>query len=55
MRIFNLLTLSIGVVTNKSREFKSFSEINREVAEMKKYAKSFEGNVMKVDKRENEI
>lgn len=52
---FKLLSVSIGVVTNSSRKFVSVSEVNQEVAKMKKYAKSFEGNVIKTDKRENEL
>jgi len=52
---FKLLSISIGVVTNSSRKFASVSELNQEVAKMKKYAKSFEGNVIKTDKRENEL
>ncbi len=52
---FKLLSVSIGVVTNSARKFGTISEMNLEVAKMKKYAKSFEGNVIKTDKRENEV
>ncbi len=51
-RKFRLLSLSIGVVTNNSRKFSSYSEIIQEVTKMKKYAKSFEGNSLKTDQRD---
>ncbi len=43
---FRLLSISIGVVTNNSRKFASYSEIVQEVTKMKKYAKNFEGNTL---------
>lgn len=52
---FKLLSMSIGVVTNSARKFGTVSEVNLEIAKMKKYAKSFEGNVIKTDKRESEV
>ncbi len=46
-----LMTLSIGVVTNGRRTLAHTAEISQLAAEMKMYAKSFEGSLFKVDRR----
>ena len=51
---FGLLSISIGVVTNRYRSYRSYAELIQEAAEMKKYAKSYVGNTIKVDKRETD-
>lgn len=51
---FDLLSISIGAVTNRGRQFSSYAEIIQELAKMKKYAKGFPGNVMKIDMRDRE-
>jgi len=48
---FPLLTISIGVVTNKARKFISPAEISDVGAELKKYAKLKKGSSYVVDKR----
>lgn len=50
---FPLMTISIGVVTNKSRKFASPAEISDVGAELKKYAKLKKGSGYVVDKRED--
>jgi len=49
---FPLMTVSIGVVTNKSRKFTSPAEISDVGAELKRYAKLKKGSSYVVDKRE---
>jgi diguanylate cyclase (GGDEF)-like protein len=48
---FPLMTISIGVVTNRERDFSSLDEIGRTAAEMKKYAKQIPGSSYAVDQR----
>ncbi|TET39777.1 MAG: diguanylate cyclase, partial [Elusimicrobia bacterium] len=50
---FPLMTIAIGVVTNKSRKFASPAEISDVGAELKKYAKLKKGSSYVVDKRED--
>jgi len=50
---FPLMTISIGVVTNKARKFASPAEISDVGAELKKYAKLKKGSSYVVDKRED--
>jgi len=50
---FPLMTISIGVVTNKARKFTSPAEISDVGAELKKYAKIKKGSSYVVDKRED--
>jgi len=50
---FPLMTISIGVVTNKSRRFTSPAEISDVGAELKRYAKLKKGSGYVVDKRED--
>ena len=46
-----LMSLSIGVVTNKNRNMSHTAEISELAAEMKTYAKSFAGSIYVVDRR----
>lgn len=48
---FPLMTISIAVVTNNERSFKSVAEIGAVAAELKEYAKSIKGSIYVVDKR----
>jgi len=50
---FPLMTIAVGVVTNKSRKFTSPAEISDVGAELKKYAKLKKGGSYVVDKRED--
>ena len=50
---FPLMTIAVGVVTNKSRKFTSPAEISDVGAELKKYAKLKKGSSYVVDKRED--
>lgn len=52
-RKFPLMTISIGVVTNKSRKFTSPAEISDVGAELKRYAKLKKKSSYVVDKRED--
>jgi len=51
---FDLLSISIGAVTNAGGKYSSYTQMVHELADMKKYAKGFRGNVMKTDKRDQE-
>jgi len=46
-----LMTLSIGVVTNRHREFSHPAEVSELATEMKSYAKTLPGSVFVVDRR----
>lgn len=48
-----LMTLSIGVVTNQSRQFSHTAEISSLAGEMKTYAKTLPGSVYVVDRRQS--
>ncbi|MFH1678658.1 MAG: response regulator [Candidatus Omnitrophota bacterium] len=48
---FELLSISIGAVTNESRELSHIAELSEIGAELKRYAKSAEGNTYIKDKR----
>ncbi len=50
---FPLMSIAIGVVTNKARKFSSPAEISDVGAELKKYAKGRKGSSYVVDKRED--
>ncbi|GAB4216343.1 MAG: hypothetical protein OHK0022_57360 [Roseiflexaceae bacterium] len=54
LRRFDLLTISIGVVTTKQRNFKNEEELARTAAEMKHFAKAMEGSSFAVDQRVND-
>jgi len=51
---FPIMTLSIGVVTNKKRKIKHFGEVSQIGTEMKTYAKNFPGSKFIVDARGSE-
>jgi GGDEF domain-containing protein len=46
-----LMTLSIGVVTNRARSFEHPARVSELATEMKSYAKTLEGSVYAVDRR----
>ena len=48
---FPIMTISIGVVTNKKRKFKHFVQVGEIAAEVKNYAKSKPGSLYYVDRR----
>jgi len=50
---FPLMTLSVGIVTNKSKEFSHYGEAIKAVTEMKKYAKNQKGSLFVKDRRVN--
>src|SRR5690606_5652864 len=51
LRRFNLMSLSIGVVTTERRTFNDEEEITRIAAEMKQFAKAQPGSSYAVDQR----
>jgi DNA-binding response OmpR family regulator len=51
LRRFNLMSISIGVVTSKQRTFSDEEEITRVAAEMKHFAKAQPGSSYAVDQR----
>jgi len=50
-RSFPIMTLSIGVATNKNRTFSHYGEITEAVSEMKIHAKRSKGSCYRSDKR----
>ncbi|MBN1129368.1 MAG: HAMP domain-containing protein [Chitinispirillaceae bacterium] len=48
---FPLMSISVAVVTNKTREFGSVAEMIQIAAEVKKYVKSMEGSCYAIDRR----
>jgi GGDEF domain-containing protein len=48
-----LMTLSIGVVTNERRHFTHAAQVSELATEMKSYAKTLQGSVYSVDRRQN--
>jgi diguanylate cyclase (GGDEF)-like protein len=50
-RPFPLMTISIGVTSNKNRQFSHYGEITEAVSEMKHYAKHADGSCYRLDKR----
>ena len=48
-----LMTLSIGVVTNERRTFTSAAQVSELATEMKSYAKTLNGSVYTVDRRQD--
>jgi diguanylate cyclase (GGDEF)-like protein len=51
---FPLMTISIGVVTNKRRKLKHFVQVGEIAAEVKNYAKSKPGSLYYVDRRKSD-
>jgi diguanylate cyclase (GGDEF)-like protein len=48
---FPLMSISVSVVTNKTRDFRSMAEMIQIAAEVKKYVKSMEGSCYAIDRR----
>jgi hypothetical protein len=46
------MTLSIGIVTNRSRTFTHPAQVSELATEMKSYAKTLPGSVFVVDRRQ---
>ncbi len=51
---FPIMTISIGVVTNKKRKFRHFVQVGEIAAEVKNYAKSKPGSLYYVDRRKGD-
>ena len=49
---FGIVSISIGIVTNKYREFKHIGEVSSIGAELKKFAKTFGKSIFVEEKRE---
>ena len=47
-----LMTLSIGIVTNRHRQFTHPAQVSELATEMKSYAKTLPGSVFVVDRRQ---
>jgi hypothetical protein len=45
------MSLSIGITTNRNRQFSHYGEIAEAASEMKVYAKRTKGSCFKTDKR----
>lgn len=54
-RRFPLMSVSVAVVTNKTRDFQSLAEMIQVAAEVKKYVKSIEGSSYTIDRRSGPI
>lgn len=52
---FPLMSISVAVVTNKTREFHSTAEMIQVAAEVKKYVKSMEGSCYAIDRRTGSV
>jgi GGDEF domain-containing protein len=52
---FPLMSVSIAVVTNKTRPFKRHAEMIQVAAEVKKYVKSIDGSCYAIDRRQGPI
>ena len=50
-----LMTVSIGVVTNERRTFTHAAQVSELATEMKSYAKTLEGSVFSVDRRQDPV
>jgi GGDEF domain-containing protein len=50
-----LMSLSIGVVTNERRQFNNASQVSALATEMKSYAKTLEGSVFSLDRRQGPV
>jgi diguanylate cyclase (GGDEF)-like protein len=53
VRTFTFLTLSIGVAHNSQRKFTHYGQVSEIAAEMKKFAKTFEGSCYRIDRRQS--
>jgi GGDEF domain-containing protein len=52
---FPLMSISIAVVTNKTRPFRRHAEMIQVVAEVKKYVKSMDGSCYAIDRRQGSV
>jgi hypothetical protein len=52
---FPLMSVSVAVVTNKTRDFHSLAEMIQVAAEVKKYVKSIEGSSYTIDRRSSPV
>jgi diguanylate cyclase (GGDEF)-like protein len=52
-RSFPLISLSIGITSNRNRPFSHFGEVTEAVSEMKHFAKRTKGSCYRADKRHN--
>jgi GGDEF domain-containing protein len=52
-RSFPLISLSIGITSNRNHPFSHFGEVTEAVSEMKQYAKQTKGSCCRSDKRHN--
>jgi diguanylate cyclase (GGDEF)-like protein len=52
---YPLMSVSVAVVTNKTRDFRSLAEMIQIAAEVKKYVKSLEGSNYTIDRRSGPI
>ncbi len=52
-RSFPLISLSIGITSNRNRPFSHYGEVTEAVSEMKWYAKGTKGSCYRCDKRHN--
>ena len=50
-----LMTLSIGIVTNKNRQFAHPAQVSELATEMKSYAKTLPGSIFVVDRRRGDL
>jgi diguanylate cyclase (GGDEF)-like protein len=50
-KTFPIMSISIGIATNKTRPYTHYGEMTEVAAEMKKYAKRFNGSCVRTDKR----
>ncbi|MBF0558144.1 MAG: diguanylate cyclase [Nitrospirae bacterium] len=50
-KVFPLISLSIGIVCSRKRQFDHYGEMAEVASEMKKYAKTVQGSCVKMDKR----
>ena len=53
VRTFTFLTLSTGVAHNSQRKFTHYGQVSEIAAEMKKFAKTFEGSCYRIDRRQS--
>lgn len=54
-QVYPVMTISIAVVTNEIREFQHFAHMTDVLNEIKKYAKSIQGNVWVKDRRKDKV
>jgi len=55
MKIYPIVSLSIGIAHNKQRKYSHYGEITEIASEMKRFAKTFNGSCYKIDQRNNQM